>query len=276
MLAINARAWAQDADALSPALPVIAVNGLAFEASIAAGSGVKVICGSDRGALLAGLREAVANGSHGIVSFGIAGGLDPALAPGDCVIPAAVLTDKGRFPTSWRWSQRLLRAFPGAHRGVLAGVDAPVASAAGKRALRNDTGAVAVDTESDLVARIAAAHGLPFVAIRIVVDPAHRPLPPAALVSTYGNGQLDLGSILASVARRPAQVPDLIRLARDARTARAALLLGRQRLGSHLGLPGLEDQPVDMLEDDKRIDPARAESAQRVAAARRPELISFP
>ena len=237
MPAIDARSWDHHASVVPCEWPVIAVSGLAFEASIAAGSGVRVVRGSDRRALLASLREAVASGSQGVVSFGVAGGLDPDLAAGHCVIAGSVLTEKGRFPTSRRWSQRLLRAFPGARRGAIVGVDAPVASAAAKRTLHRDTGALAVDTESDLAARVAAVHGLPFVAFGIVVDPAHRPLPPAALVSTQSDGQLDLAGILASLARRPGQLPDLMRLAYDARAARSALVNGRRRLGRTLGCP---------------------------------------
>src|SRR5262245_26532811 len=274
MLAISARSLEHHADVVPREWPVVAVSGLAFEASIAAGTGVRVVKASDRRVLLAALREAVASGSQGIASFGVAGGLDPDLAAGHCVIAATVLTDKGRFMTSRRWSQRLMQAFPGARGGAIVSVDGPVASPAEKQALHRDTGALAVDTESDLAARVAAVHGLPFVAIRIIVDPVHRPLPPAALVSTHDDGQLDLGSILASLARRPGQLPDLVRLAYDARAARSALVEGRRRLGSHLGLPGLDGQVVDMVRRDRRA--GSVPSLSRVAVARRPELVSIP
>ena len=272
MLAISARSLEHHADVVPREWPVVAVSGLAFEASIAAGTGVRVVKASDRRVLLPALREAVANGSQGIVSFGVAGGLDPDLVAGHCVIAATVLTDKGRFMTSRRWSQRLMQAFPGARRGDIVGVEGPVASPAEKQALHRDTGALAVDTESDLAARVAAVHGLPFVAIRIVVDSVHRPLPPAALVSTHSDGQLDLCSILASLARQPAQLPDLVRLAYDARAARSALVEGRQRLGSHLGLPGLDEPVVDRAPRDRRA--GSVPSFPRAVATRRPELVS--
>ena len=44
-----------------------------------------------------------------------------------------------------------------------------------------DTGALAVDMESHVVAHVAARHRLPMVAIRVVTDPAERALPPSAL-----------------------------------------------------------------------------------------------
>ena len=84
--------------------PVIAVTGLAFEASIAAGLGVTVLRGDDRRMLRAGLQRAVARGGRGIISFGVAGGLEPGLMPGECVVAAAVVTANARYATCAHWS----------------------------------------------------------------------------------------------------------------------------------------------------------------------------
>ena len=60
---------------------VLAVTCLAFEARIAAGRGVRVFCASERDRLLARIDAAAAGGCCGIVSFGVAGGLDPCSCP---------------------------------------------------------------------------------------------------------------------------------------------------------------------------------------------------
>ena len=112
----------------------------------------------------------------------------------------------------------------------MAGTDGPVCTPADKRALNRDTGALAVDTESHMVARAAAGHGLPMAAIRVIADPAHRALPEAALTAIRADGTTDLLAVLRSVMRRPHQLPALLRTALDARAARVTLLRGRSLL----------------------------------------------
>jgi adenosylhomocysteine nucleosidase len=46
--------------------------------------------------------------------------------------------------------------------------------------------------ESHIVASAAAANGLPFVAIRVIADPAERPLPQVALAAMRPNGTMIL------------------------------------------------------------------------------------
>ena len=116
--------------------PVVAVTCLAFEARIAAGSGVSVLCGNAV-RLAAALDATIRRGSTGVISFGIAGGLAPGLAPGDWVIADGVVTDGERFATDREWSRQLLQALPGAMHADISGVDAPVAHEADKRCRRH-------------------------------------------------------------------------------------------------------------------------------------------
>jgi hopanoid-associated phosphorylase len=223
--------------ALADRLPVIAVTGLAFEAHIAAGEGVTVIHGRDTLRMIAELERAVAMGAGGIISFGTAGGLTPHLAPGDWIIADAIIAGAQRWDTDAAWSAELLRRLPRATHASVVGVDVPVADAPTKQALHDSSGAAAADMESHIAARIAAAHGLPFAACRVVIDASHRTLPPAALVAMRTDGGVDLMPLLGSLARRPGQLAQLIRLALDAQAARAALLRGRRTLGPGLGFP---------------------------------------
>ena len=61
---------------------LIAVVGLVFEARIAAGPGIRVICSGNGKELAASLSSAIQEGARGVISFGVAGGLSPALRPG--------------------------------------------------------------------------------------------------------------------------------------------------------------------------------------------------
>jgi len=232
---------AQDVSAIQHFRSVVTVTGLAFEARIA--GGVTVI--SD-GLRTGTLKAEIDRGSRGVISFGIAGGLAPHLAPGQWVVASAIVAEGDRHATDRDWSERLLRALPDAMHATIAGSDAPIADPLAKRALHARTGAVVVDMESHLAARIAAAHGLPFTACRVIVDPAHRHLPPAALLSLRPDGSPNVAAVLRSVLERPRQLPDLLRLALDATIARAALRRGRALLGPALAFPDFDDLRMEL------------------------------
>jgi hopanoid-associated phosphorylase len=221
---------------MSSRATVIAVTSLSLEARIASGSGVSVIC-SQAAQLVACLEAAIERGALGIISFGVAGGLAPDLVAGDWVIGTGVRTEQGYYPADQRWARRLLDVLPGAVHAEIVGADAPVAQSSDKRRLHAQTGAMAVDMESHVAARVAATHNIPFAICRTVIDPAHRDLPPAAVVGLRHDGTPDMRAISRSVARRPDQVPALVRIAIDAWSARGALLRGRRLLGPAFGCP---------------------------------------
>ena len=223
-------------------LPVIAVTGMAFEARIAAGPGVvTIISGSHSETLSAAVSAAVMRGCQGIISFGIAGGLAPHLKPGTCIVARSVVTGDRRYYSHPEWSNRLLQAIPGSVHADIAGVQLPVSNPADKREIARSTGAVVVDMESVLSVSAAVSHDLPFAAVRVVADPSHRGLPPAALGTILPDGTTDLSAVLRSIMARPNQLSALIRLALDTRTARSALMRSRRLLGPGFGLMELTE-----------------------------------
>jgi adenosylhomocysteine nucleosidase len=197
------------------------VVGLAAEARIAARSGFPVRAG---GSTPSGAAEAasrlVREGATALISFGLAGGLDPALRPGMVVVPETVLSGGQAFHADAALTARF-GGFTG-HR-LLAG-ETVATDAAAKRGLLAATGAQAIDLESGAVARVAASHGLPFAVVRAICDPAERDLPPAALVALDQAGAVGLLAVLRSVLWQPGQIPALLTLASDAARARRSLL----------------------------------------------------
>jgi adenosylhomocysteine nucleosidase len=161
----------------------------------------------------------VSGGVSALISFGLAGGLDPALRAGNLLVPRAIITDDQRLPTDPGLSEHL----GGASIRLLLGARDVVAGAAAKAALFATTGAAAVDLESGPVACVATEHGLPFAVLRAICDPAERDLPPAALIPPDRHGAIAMGRIFASVLRRPRQLHALPALAADAMAARRAL-----------------------------------------------------
>ncbi len=209
---------------------IIAAVGLERERRIVDGPGVVAIAGGGDKARLEALLEAHAAKAHGIISIGIAGGLAPGLRPGNWVLADGV----DGTPTDAKWTSRLAARLPDATRGLLLGVDAIVASSVEKANLHRSTGALAVDMESHVAARVAQRHCLPFAAARIVCDPAHRTLPPAARVAMKPDGRVDFLAVMRSLLAQPSQLPALILTGRDAEQAFGSLLRGQRRLG-----PGL-------------------------------------
>jgi adenosylhomocysteine nucleosidase len=209
---------------------------------VAAGPGISVLCGTAQ-RYADKLESAVEAGGSGIISIGIAGGLAPGLSPGDWVIASNVVADGVRIATDGAWSHRLLRSLPGAVYADIAGVDAPVVSHADKRSLHQATGTVAVDMESHIAARIAAAHRVPFAACRVIIDPAERSLPPAALVGMRPDGKTDAIAVVRSLLQQPRQLFALLRVIADARAARGSLFRGRRQLGPDLSFPHRHDRP---------------------------------
>jgi hopanoid-associated phosphorylase len=220
---------------------VLVVTGLAAEARIAAGPGVEVVCsGSDPARLRALLDGLVPSRYSAAVSFGISGGLDPALNAGDVVIATQITSDADVWPMAaalvGALADRLSMLGTSVSRAAVAGVNAPVMDAAGKATLRTKTGAAAVDMESHVAARFAAAAGLPACALRVISDPAERGLPPLATRALKPDGRVDFPAVLAGIAGNPGQIPLLIRAGRDARMAFATLRRVRGLLDPGLGL----------------------------------------
>lgn len=197
------------------------VVGLAAEARIARRlSGRVAIGGGDAAGAVRAAAELIASGATALLSFGLAGGLDPRLRPGAILVPRAV-RDAGLLRPS---NPRLAGQFGGPTCDLLLAGASVVPEAAEKRRLYAETGAAAVDLETGAVAALAAAHQLPWAALRAVCDPAERSLPPAAAVALDHGGAIGLLRVLTSLGRQPGQLPDLLRLARDALVARRALL----------------------------------------------------
>ena len=215
---------------------VIAFVGMGFEAKIAAGPGVLVVCRDSRRDLANVIASAVRQGYRGVISFGVAGGLAANLRTGDWVVASTVLDAHVPHATDAVWSSSLLATIPGATYAPILGVDAPVAEPAMKRQLHMTTGACAVDMESHRVVRLAAAHGLAFAAVRVIIDPAERTIPPAALLGMRSDGSANAWAVLRDLAARPSQFLSLVRIAVDSFAARAELLRVRRLLGPHFRL----------------------------------------
>jgi adenosylhomocysteine nucleosidase len=223
--------------ALAGAGGVLAVVGMTREAKILGPETAVLVGGGDAAALTAKLAAELRAGLAGVVSFGLCGALDPQVRVGDVVIGEAVADGGDRFATDAAWTARIAAALPQARRGRFACADRPIVSVAEKAELFGATGALAVDMESHLVARLAAANGVPFVVVRGVSDGARSALPHAAQVGLGADGRPAIGAVLTSLASNPWQIGALIRTALEAEDGFRALQRARQALGPRLAGP---------------------------------------
>jgi adenosylhomocysteine nucleosidase len=222
--------------------PVLIVTGLVQEARIAAGPGMAVICSSSDPRQLRALLATLDPVSfRGVISFGVAGGLDPALKSGDIVVATEVMAGDARWLAGLALNDELVaRLALGRRRvvrGGLAGVEQVIGARAGKAALWSETGAAAVDMESHIAAAYAEESGLPFAALRVISDPASRALPAIAMTAIKPNGDIDLRKVLRGVARNPMSLRALVSTGIDFNRALRSLRGCRSfLLGSEQGL----------------------------------------
>jgi adenosylhomocysteine nucleosidase len=191
------------------------------------------VSGIGRVAAEAGARALVEAGVSALMTFGMAGGLDPALKAGSVVLPCEMISADGtRFAASRSWRERVAAAVSPL-RAVAEGnlltsayaIDTPADKAAAFR----DTGAAAVDMESAAVAEIASHHNLPFIAVRVIVDTAADTLP-RAVVNASRAGRVQIGRLIAGLVLAPGEIGALIRLVQRYRIAMRSL----RAIGTHL------------------------------------------
>jgi hopanoid-associated phosphorylase len=213
---------------------LVAVTGIRSEAKLLRGRCEVIVAGSDNSTLASKIEAAICRGAKGILSFGICGALSPHLGIGSVIVGTEVVCQNERWRTGEAWTKGLASAC-NAETGSVAGSDSVLLTESAKSALHKQSGAIAADMESHIVARVASAHGLPFAVLRSVSDAAHHTLPPAAAFGLNKDGKIDYSAVMLSLLDEPSQFRALIRTARDTNTAMKALLRCLERLPAGLG-----------------------------------------
>jgi adenosylhomocysteine nucleosidase len=209
-----------------PSANVLIVCGLKREAAILAGPGQAAVCG-DAPALRAKLGKAAGFRPSLVISWGVCGGLDPHLRPGDLILGAEVFSDGRMIRTDEAITSSLARGLANAATPVVvqrvAAVAAPVLTAAAKSELRRLTGASGVDMESLAAGAFAVERRIPFAILRAVADPAERDLPPLALKAVSSDGRINAMAVIGGLIRSPGQFAGLSAAALDSQAAFKAL-----------------------------------------------------
>ena len=152
-----------------------------------------------------------------VLSCGFAGGLNPYLSVGTVVFSAdedagvtAALLRAGACPVQFYCAER-----------VAATVEA-------KRQLWEETGADAVEMESQIIRAICRAHGIPSATIRVISDGAHENLPLDFNLFMSSEQRIQYGRLILALLGSPQRIPAILRLQRQTQFAarRLAGVLG--------------------------------------------------
>ena len=100
-------------------------------------------------------RDLVKRGATRLLSFGIAGALEPGLPTGSLVIGTQIAAADQLTACQARWIDQLAQSLPTAHCGPVWGSETVIATLAAKRALYERSRCLTVDMESHCVAQVA-------------------------------------------------------------------------------------------------------------------------
>lgn len=182
------------------------------------------------------------HGVTALVSFGVAGALNADLRPGDLVLPDAIHAGT-QLPVNIIWRDRLQNLLPAditVRNGVLANSDVPLTGAKAKQDLAQTTSACAVDMESGAIAAVAAAAGIPFIAVRAIIDPLQFSPPEALLGAVYPDGGVNPIRLATLILKRSVHLTTLLQMGAGMRAARKTLSRVIQSAGA-----GLNSQVTD-------------------------------
>ena len=176
-------------------------------------------------ALAAMLRE---ERPDAVLVAGLCGGLDPSLRAGTLILAREAIDEDGDGlqppAATLAGARRALRsAGPRFVCSRLVTVRAPVSTRAARRDLWNAHGAAGADMETVALARVAAEHGVGWMALRAVIDPADMALPRAL---RGWRGPADERALLRELALSPRDWPACARLALALRPSLRALRTG--------------------------------------------------
>jgi adenosylhomocysteine nucleosidase len=142
-----------------------------------------------------------------VFTCGFAGGLDPGLRPGEVVFLTAepgldqVLRQAGAKPARFVCATRI------------------ATTAAEKADLRRQSGADAVEMESEAIHAVCRERGIPCATVRVISDAAAEDLPLDFNQLSRPDLSLDYGKLAWAIARSPGRIRPLLNLQRQCRAA---------------------------------------------------------
>lgn len=166
------------------------------------------------------VREFLAANSPGLVlTCGFAGGLNPDMVFGTVVFE---LTDRRDELHESQTEKKVRDSQSSSLRGKLADAGAKPAkifcadriatTIAEKKKLRDETGADAVEMESEAIHVVCRERGIPCATVRVISDTAQEDLPMDFNALTKPDKSLDYGKLFLAIAKSPGKIGALMQL----------------------------------------------------------------
>jgi len=187
------------------------------------------------------LREFLATHSPELVlTCGFAGGLNPDLKLGNVIFEIESFSSRSRgnetqikknletpHVVSYNLDEKLLAA--GAKPAKFFCADRITTTVAEKKKLRAETGADAVEMESEAIHAVCRERGIPCATVRVISDTADEDLPLDFNPLFKSDMSLDCGKLAWAIARSPGKIGALLKLQKQTRFAaeRLADILGK-------------------------------------------------
>ena len=103
-------------------------------------------------------------------------------------------------------------------------VPALIDSGEERQRIAHESGASAVDMETEFIARACAVHGIPLLALRVITDTPTQPFPaPASVLFDIQQQRTHIAVLAKFFLARPTHVPSLVQFARRISRARKTL-----------------------------------------------------
>jgi len=156
-----------------------------------------------------------------VAIIGFSGGLSPGLSPGTLLVAERIIDGGDSSPTPDRaWSDRIARE-EGVRSATLVTVDRILCTPQSKMELWDGLSQdrpAAADLETAVMVSVAASHGVPFVVIRAISDPADEALPLDFNDCLDESGRISRARVVGRAAMNPALIAPLWRLHKRARS----------------------------------------------------------
>jgi len=153
-----------------------------------------------------------ANSPELVLTCGLAGGLNPDLKHGEVVFELA-----GPAANDQKLVANLAAA--GAKPVKFFCADHIATTVAEKKALRDETGADAVEMESAVIHAICRERGIPCAIVRVISDTASEDLPLDFNALSKSDKNLDYGKLFLAIAKSPGKIGALMQLQKKTKLA---------------------------------------------------------
>jgi len=168
-----------------------------------------------------------------IISTGFGGAVLPGLSVGDVVAAQQLLHSSANGFEEIEvgiYGRNSIADILGLNRGTFISCDVILDKKTLSKQLPDGTTNPVVEMESAAVARVAGTQGIPFLGIRAISDPWDEKLDFNINEFCDDSMKIRIPKVLATIAKRPKIIPQLIRLARTSSIAAKSLAVAMEQL----------------------------------------------